>query len=139
MRSAGRLGLSLLVIGLLVLASHCSRKKSAVKVRPLKAAEAARLQEAYSPPMTKPKQEEAKEPLTPDRQEALGDLLLENRQYEGSLVNYLQVLRKHPERYDIRYKVGVIMLLSGQIEAAQVGAHGHRAAPLSNAVQQIVQ
>ena len=35
------------------------------------------------------------------------------------MINYLQVLQEHPERYDLHYKVGVIFLMSGKLEAAQ--------------------
>lgn len=59
------------------------------------------------------------EQLSDDRLEALGDMALENRNFEDSLVNYLQVLRDHPERFDLHYKVGVIFLMSGKLEAAQ--------------------
>lgn len=59
------------------------------------------------------------EKLPDDRLEALGNLALENRNFEDSLINYLQVLRDHPERYDLHYKVGVIFLMSGKLEAAQ--------------------
>ena len=54
-----------------------------------------------------------------DRLEALGDLALKNCNFDNSLLNYLQILRDHPERYDLHYKVGVIFLLSGKLEAAQ--------------------
>ena len=59
------------------------------------------------------------EQIPDDRLEALGDMALENRNFDKSLINYLQVLQDHPERYDLHYKVGVIFLLSGKLEAAQ--------------------
>src|SRR4030065_1442278 len=49
----------------------------------------------------------------------LGDLFLQNRDYESSLINYLQILQANPGRYDLRYRVGVIFLLTGQLEAAR--------------------
>ena len=54
-----------------------------------------------------------------DRLEDLGDLALKNRNFDNSLINYMQILQEHPERYDLHYKVGVILLLSGKLEAAQ--------------------
>lgn len=60
-----------------------------------------------------------KQGLPPDRLEALGDIALQNRDYESSIINFLAILRKNPERYDLHYKVGVIFLLNGQLEAAQ--------------------
>jgi tetratricopeptide (TPR) repeat protein len=121
MQLTGRVGFYLLLAVLLVLGSQCSRKKGGptkVQVRPLKQKEAIKLQDAYDPVSQKPSPGAPPE-LTPERREALGDLLLERREYDGSLVHYLQILRDHPERYDIRYKVGVILLLSGQHESAR--------------------
>lgn len=113
-----RLGLSLLLVALSVLGSQCSRHQAAMKVKPLKEEQAAKLQEAYDPIKPQP-QPGAKEELSPERQEALGDLLLEQRQYQDSLVQYLQILKQNPKRHDIRYKVGVILLLAGQHEQAR--------------------
>ena len=118
MQSAGRLGLYLLMMALLVLGSQCSRKKNPMQVRPFKMKDAVKLQEAYDPVSQKP-YPGAKEELSPERREALGDLLLERRQYDGSLVHYLQLLKDEPERHDIRYKVAVILLLSGQTQGAR--------------------
>jgi Flp pilus assembly protein TadD len=119
MQLTGRVGFYLLLMVLLVLGSQCSRKKgSALQVQPLKMKEAVKLQDAYDPVSEKPFPG-AKEELSPERREALGDLLLERRQYDGSLVHYWQILRDHPERHDIRYKVAVILLLSGQLPSAR--------------------
>lgn len=119
MLSARRLGVGLMVVGLSLLVSHCSRGQKGMEVRPLKSGEAARMQDAYDPPSARQQPRGKDEPLSPERQEALGDLLLENRQYESSLVSYLQILKRDPNRYDLRYKVGVILLLSGKLDAAQ--------------------
>lgn len=119
MQLTGRVGFSLLLAALLVMGSQCSRKKGGpMEVRPLKTQEAVKLQDAYDPVSVKPAPGAPPE-LSPERREALGDLLLERRQYDGSLVHYLQILRDHPERHDIRYKVAVILLLSGQHEGAR--------------------
>ena len=57
--------------------------------------------------------------LPPDRLEALGDMALANQDYETSLINFLRILQEDPQRYDLRYKVGVIFLINGQLEAAR--------------------
>ena len=121
MQSAGRWGWRLvLVVALSALGSHCGlfHKKDAAQVGHLKMKEIAKLQEAYDHVTPKP-EPGAQEELSPERREALGDLLLERKEYEGSLVHYLQLLKENPERTDIRYKVGVILLLSGQTQAAR--------------------
>jgi Flp pilus assembly protein TadD len=118
MQTAGRLGLSVLLVALIVVGSHCSRKKEPMTVRPLKLEESVKMQDAYDPVSPKP-YPGAEQELSPERREALGDLLLERRQYDGSLVHYWQVLKENPERHDIRYKVGVLLLLAGQHQAAR--------------------
>lgn len=60
-----------------------------------------------------------KEILSKDRLEALGDVALQNRNFSTSLINYLDILKDDPKRYDLRYKVGVILLLTGQLEPAK--------------------
>jgi tetratricopeptide (TPR) repeat protein len=53
------------------------------------------------------------------RLEALGEMSLRSRDYETSLVNFLEILKDNPSRYDLRYKVGVIYFLNGQLEPAR--------------------
>jgi tetratricopeptide (TPR) repeat protein len=86
-------------------------------MRRLSPEETADIQALHDPwPDRKPK---TVEPIPGERQEAMADLALKNRNFENSLVNYLQILQEHPERYDLHYKVGVIFLLSGKLDAAQ--------------------
>jgi tetratricopeptide (TPR) repeat protein len=60
-----------------------------------------------------------KEGLSADRLQAFGDIALVNGDYESSLINYLEVLKKNPRRYDLHYKMGVIFLVNGQLEGAK--------------------
>ena len=53
------------------------------------------------------------------RMEAMGEAALQSRDYETALLNLMEVLKHHPKRYDLRYKVGVIFFLTGQWEMAQ--------------------
>lgn len=57
--------------------------------------------------------------LPPERMEALGELALQSGDYDSSLVNFLEILKREPQRYDLHYKVGVIFLFKGQLEPAQ--------------------
>lgn len=57
--------------------------------------------------------------LPPDRIESLGEIALQSGDYDASLVNFMELLKRDPQRYDLHYKVGVIFLLKGQLEAAQ--------------------
>ncbi len=59
------------------------------------------------------------QPLPQDRVEALGDAAVQTGDYESSLVDFLSILRKNPERYDLHYKVAVLFLLNGQWAAAK--------------------
>ena len=113
-----RLVTAVLVLTLPLLASQCSKKsQQAPAVQGLTPDQAEKFQALHDPwPDQKPRPPEQ---LPEDRLEALGDLALKNRNFESSLINYLQILQEHPERYDLHYKVGVIFLLSGKLEAAQ--------------------
>ncbi len=112
-----RLATAVLVLTLPLLTSQCSKKSQQVGVRGLTADQLAKTQAAHDPwPDQTPK---PLDKIPEDRLEALGDLALKNRNFQNSLVNYLQILQEHPDRYDLHYKVGVIFLLSGKLEAAQ--------------------
>jgi len=54
-----------------------------------------------------------------DRLEALGEMALQSRDYQTSLVNFLEILKQNPSRYDLRYKVGGILFLTGNLDAAR--------------------
>ncbi|MCX5890484.1 MAG: tetratricopeptide repeat protein [Deltaproteobacteria bacterium] len=60
-----------------------------------------------------------KEGLPQDRLESLGEIALQSGDYESSLINFMEILKKNPQRYDLHYKVGVIFLIAGQFEAAR--------------------
>ncbi len=114
-----RLVAAVLVLTLPLLASQCSKKSpQAPTVQGLTPDQAEKLQALHTPPWPDQKPMPT-EQVPEDRLEALGDLALKNRNFENSLVNYLQILQEHPERYDLHYKVGVIFLLSGKLEPAQ--------------------
>jgi tetratricopeptide (TPR) repeat protein len=107
-----------LALALPCLLSQCARNSSRTPaVRGLTLEESSKLQAQYDP--WSGRQPQSGEEVPVDRLEALGDLALKNRNFENSLINYLQILQKNPERYDLHYKVGVIFLLSGKLEAAQ--------------------
>jgi tetratricopeptide (TPR) repeat protein len=111
--------MSLVLAALVLWGVSCARKNTNnTSVQNLRMKEIARLQEAYDHVTPKP-EPGGREELSPERREALGDLLLERKEYEGSLVHYLQLLQTEPQRTDIRYKVGVILLLRGQTQAAR--------------------
>ena len=113
-----RLVTAVLVLTLPLLTSQCSKKSpQAPAVQGLTSDQAEKFQVLHDPwPDQKPK---SPEQVPEDRLEALGDLALKNRNFDNSLLNYLQILQKQPERYDLHYKVGIIFLLSGKLEAAQ--------------------
>jgi tetratricopeptide (TPR) repeat protein len=106
-----------LVLALPLLLSQCAKKQTLVHgVNP---EEAANLQEAYAPDLSQKMPRPDQKTLPPERLEALGDIALKGRDYQSSLFNYLQILKEQPQRYDLRYKVGVILLLTGKPEAAK--------------------
>jgi Flp pilus assembly protein TadD len=106
-----------LVLALPLLLSQCGKKQTLVHgVSP---EEASQLQDIYSPEISQKMPRPDQKTLPPERLEALGDIALQGRDYESSLFNYVQILREQPQRYDLRYKVGVILLLTGKPEAAK--------------------
>src|SRR3989339_476780 len=113
-----RLAAAVLVLALPLLLSQCSKKSpESPAVRGLNPDQTEKFQALHDPwPDQKFKPPEQ---VPEDRLEALGDLALKNRNFDNSLLNYLQILQKQPERYDLHYKVGIIFLLSGKLEAAQ--------------------
>ena len=138
-----RLMVVVLVLSLPLLASQCSKKSPQTpQVRALSTEETAHLQALHDPwPEGKPTLPET---LPKERLEIMGDLALKSRNFESSLLNYLQILQKQPERYDLHYKVGVIFLLSGKLDAAQkelalVLAHrGSRANTSSQGIHTVI-
>jgi tetratricopeptide (TPR) repeat protein len=113
-----RLVTAILILTLPLLVSQCSKKSQQITgVQGFTPDQAETFQALHDPGSGQKPQ--SQEQVPQDRLEALGDLALKNRNFENSLVNYLQILQEHPERYDLHYKVGVIFLLSGKLEPAQ--------------------
>ena len=65
------------------------------------------------------------EPSKPDKDDSpenlaeKAEMFLQNGDYESSLLNYSRILSQNPERHDIRYKLGVALLLNGKLEEAK--------------------
>jgi tetratricopeptide (TPR) repeat protein len=116
-RSQGLMLLSLL--SALLLLSQCAGRKPAPSVHALKPEESAKLTEAYNPRDPRQPDRRDLQTLPSDRLEALGEAALQSRDYETSLYNFLEILQQNPARHDIRYKVGVLFLLTGQLAPAQ--------------------
>jgi len=119
MKGARSLGLLALALALPLLLSQCSRKPGTYGVKGLKPDQAATLQAAYDPWENRKPAKAAPQGIPSDRLEALGDLSLESGDYETSLLHYLQILKEQPNNFKLRYKVGVIFLLTGQWEGAR--------------------
>ncbi|MCX5891866.1 MAG: tetratricopeptide repeat protein [Deltaproteobacteria bacterium] len=97
-----------LVLALPLLLSYCDKQQRPGTRPDL----SSRLQESISA-------KSANDLLPPERMEALGEIALQSGDYDSSLINFLEILKKDPQRYDLHYKVGVIFLLKGQLEPAQ--------------------
>lgn len=120
MSKARRLIFAALGLALPLLLSQCAQKQMGPNgVRPIKPNEAAKLAEAYDPWDKRSTARVDRKELPQERLETLGDLSMQNRDYERSLLSFLQVLKVQPENHELRYKVGVIFLLKGQLEAAR--------------------
>lgn len=113
-----------------LLLCHCltKGKTKTPQFRGLTATEAGRLSELNDPSFKQAKAWKGEKELSLDELAGQADLLMQNREYESSLMNYGKILSADPKRHDIRYKVGVILLLMGQVpeakkELAEVLAH----------------
>ena len=118
MKSIKRLTCIVLVLALPLMLSCCNQKDKSPAMSPEAelTARMAQTKDAFK----KMRQSRAdKEGLPPDRLEAIGEIALQSGDYESSLLNFMEILKKNPERYDLHYKVGVIFLLNGQMEAAR--------------------
>ena len=113
-----RLATAFLVLTLPLLASQCSKKAQQVPaVQGLTSDQSEKFQNLHA--NWGDQKPEPAEPIPDDRLESLGDIALKNRDFNKSLISYMQILQEHPERYDLHYKVGVIFLLAGKLDAAQ--------------------
>jgi tetratricopeptide (TPR) repeat protein len=95
-----------IVLALPLILSHCGNQR--LGARPDLSS---RIQDSKSA--------KSNELLPPDRIESLGEIALQSGDYDASLVNFLELLKREPQRYDLHYKVGVLFLLKGQLEPAQ--------------------
>jgi len=112
-----RLFTATLLLALPFVASHCAKKTPPPAARNLTQQEVSKAQDLNDYwSHHKPK---LLEQMPDEHLETLGNLALQKRDFQSSLINYLEVLKDHPERYDLHYKVGVIFLMSGNLEAAQ--------------------
>jgi len=113
-----RLVTAVLALTLPLLASQCSKKSPQVPtVQGLTSKQNENFQALH--PSWGDQKPKPPEPIPDDRLESLGDTALQNRDFNKSLISYMQILQEHPERYDLHYKVGVLFLLAGKLEAAQ--------------------
>ena len=113
-----RLVTAVLVLTLPLLASQCSKKSQQVPtVQGLTSKQTEQFQSLH--PSWADQKPKPQEQVPDDRLESLGDVALQNRDFNKSLISYMQILQEHPERYDLHYKVGVLFLLAGKLEAAQ--------------------
>lgn len=117
MKRIRRLSWTVLVLALPLLLSQCAKKETVSPESDLFSTKMAETKDSWK--KSKSLFGADKHGLPPDRLEALGEIALQNREYESSLINFMAILQKNPERYDLHYKVGVIFLLNGQLEAAQ--------------------
>ncbi len=92
--------------------------KKGPAMRGLSAAEAETLGALNNPdwryPLPKPQRQE-----TPENLAEAAELMLHTGDYERSIYNYSKILHQEPQRFDIRYKLGVALLLTGRVEDAK--------------------
>lgn len=115
MKPTKSLAYAVLALALPLLLSSCVKNEKTVKPPDL----SSRMEETTDAWKKSTENRADKLALPPDRLEALGEIALQSGDYEASLINFLEIIKRDPQRYDLHYKVGVIFLLSGQLQAAR--------------------
>ncbi len=109
----------LLIIFLLpFLTSACltTRTAKAPAFRGLTASEADRLESQNDNAWKKPRPAKPEKDDSPENLAEMAEIFLQNGDYDRSVQNYSKILAQNPERHDIRYKLGITLLLTGNLE-----------------------
>ncbi len=111
-------GLGLLLPLLLSACLTTQGNKKAPAMRGLSPSETERLETLHNPdwrhPLPRPQREE-----TPENLAETAELMLQTGDYERSIYNYSKILHQDPQRHDIRYKLGLALLMTGRLEDAK--------------------
>ena len=120
----------LILILLPFLTSACltTRTAKAPAFRGLTAKEADRLESQNDNAWQKPRPAKPEKDDSPENLAEMAEIFLQNGDYERSVHNYSKILTQNPERDDIRYKLGITLLLAGNLaeskkELAEVLLH----------------
>ena len=92
--------------------------QNAPAFRGLTGKEAERL-EALNNPGLRDKPSKRDKDDSPENLAETAEMFLQNGDYESSLLNYSRILSQNPERHDIRYKLGIALLLTGKLDEAK--------------------
>ena len=111
----------LILILLPFLTSACltNRTAKAPAFRGLTASEADRLQSQNDNAWQKPRPAKPEKDDSPENLAEMAEIFLQNGDYERSVHNYSKILTQNPERIDIRYKLGITLLLAGNLAEAK--------------------
>lgn len=112
--------LSLCLLPLLLCA--CLTTKGSQKspgFRGLSASEADRLETLNNPGRINQRPSKPEKDDSPENLAEMAEIFMQNGDFEKSLYNYSKILSLNPENHDIRYKLGLALLLSGKLEAAK--------------------
>ena len=103
------------------LTSACltTRTAKAPAFRGLTASEADRLESQNETAWQKPRPAKPEKDDSPENLAEMAEIFLQNGDYERSVHNYSKILSQNPERDDIRYKLGITLLLAGNLEEAK--------------------
>ena len=113
-----RLLVSLGLLPFLTCACLTTKKANAPAARGLTGSEAWQL-ETMTHRDIQSKSRSSEKDDSPENLADMASMFLNQGDYERSLYNYSKILSKNPERHDIRYKMGVALLLSGKREEAK--------------------
>jgi Flp pilus assembly protein TadD len=112
--------LSICLLPVLVCACLTTKSSKAPAFRGLNASEADRLESLNNNDWKNVKPAKPEKEDSPENLAETAEVFLQTGDYERSLYNYSKILSQNPERHDIRYKLGVALLLTGKLDEAKM-------------------
>jgi tetratricopeptide (TPR) repeat protein len=111
--------LALCLLALLAGACLTTKSSKAPAIRGLSASEADRLETLHDPSWRNSKSVDPAKADSPVNLAEMAEIFMQNGDYERSVLNYSKILAQEPERFDIRYKLGLALFLSGKLAEAK--------------------
>lgn len=111
--------MALCLLPLLPCACLTTKSSKNPAFRGLNASEASRLADQNDSGWKNRKSLQPEMEDSPENLSEMAEISLQDGDYQKSIYNYSKILAKTPDRHDIRYKLGLTLLLAGNLEEAK--------------------